>query len=101
MVEPCQRWTADLLKEHLDVVAGERRRVDEIQQRVIEDRMGEADRRLVQIQTNWGERFNAADRVHAAKSESLGKSIDELKRIVYVGLGLVLAAQFVIPLLHR
>ncbi len=87
-------WTTSTLKEHM--------------QRELELR----DVATVQLRECNLEAIRSADRVGEARIAALGarldhlertnqQALDRLTRLVYIGLGVVLALEFLIPLLRR
>jgi hypothetical protein len=65
-------WTIEALRQHL------------------EQRLADADRRVADART-------AVERI----SDTMQRSIDELRRLVYIGMGIGLALQIMIPLLRK
>lgn len=88
------RWSPDLLKEHYDEVHRQR------------------DVATVQLRECNLEAIRSADRVAEARiaaqslrvdqlERSTAASLDRLTRLVYAGVGVALAVEFLIPLLRR
>lgn len=92
-------WGPDELKEYVD------RCVEGIEATFARDAKDtEAFRSLVQrqfedLQTRWSARFNETEARHAAQMAEQVRDVGPLKKLIYIGVGVALAASVTVPLL--
>lgn len=105
-------WTPDTLKSHFDEMLAERRGVDDTHRSAMEQRFTTFDQRIAALQAGWHDRFVSLEKSVDNRMTVLSKScddrmaaqskaLDELRRLVYIGLGIAISLEFLMPLLRH
>lgn len=94
-------WTPETLKVYLDELLEVVTDYQSAQKLEIEQRFNTMDQRIGALQLGWHERFIDMQKATDERLAVLAKSLDELRRLVYIGLGIGLTLQFLIPMFHK
>ncbi len=94
-------WNTETLKQHYDELRTAQRDSDERLLAANEQRFAAFGSQLEAIRSGWHDRFVSHEKSMDDRIAVLQKSIDELRRLVYIGLGIVIAVQVIVPLVHH
>lgn len=83
-------WTPDTLHEHIDRILSERAEASAFHHSANEHRHSAHEQSREDMQTRWSSRFTDFEKLFEARLAGLSRRLEELQRLVYIGLGIVL-----------
>lgn len=103
-------WTVDTLKEHLEALRRHDRECHDRRDAAAAGSLARSESetttrfsaiqsQLDAIRAGWHDRFVGLEKSLDARLAAQAKGIDELRRLVYIGLGVLITLQFLVPLL--
>lgn len=89
------------MKVYFDALLAERERTIAMSMSQVDTRFASGTSELAALRAGFHDRFVGLENSVNARLALIGKSIDELRRLVYVGMGIAIAIEILLPLVRR